>query len=114
MWKRLSGNAKFSIVAFFLTLALGLLSMGAYGYGLYFLVAPFLEKDIDSLRGDTTWPTILSVGVLSAFGFLFAGAAFHYLRYRIREIPSYIIYAIMLWGWIWIVWYVFLNYTIIH
>ena len=28
MWRNLSGNAKFSIVAFLLTLALGLLSMG--------------------------------------------------------------------------------------
>jgi hypothetical protein len=114
MWKKLSGNAKFSIVAFALTLALGVLSMGAYGYGLYFLVAPFLEKDIDSLRGDTTWPTILMVGALSSLGFLFAGAAFHYLRYRIREVASYIVYAIMLWGWVWILWYVFLNYSIIE
>ena len=85
MWKRFSGNARFSIVAFFLTLALGLLSMGAYGYGLYFLVAPFLEKDIDALRGDITWPTILMIGMLSSLGFLFAGAAFHYLRYRDRK-----------------------------
>ena len=58
MWKKFSGTTKFSIVAFILTLALGLLSMGALGYGLYFLVAPVLDKDIDSLRGDTTWPTV--------------------------------------------------------
>ena len=114
MWRNLSGNAKFSIVAFLLTLALGLLSMGALGYGLYFLVSPLLEKDIDSLRGDITWPTILAVGILSSFGFLFAGAAFRYLRFRIKEIPSYIIYALILWLWIYLLWYIFLNYTIIQ
>ena len=114
MWRNLSGNAKFSIVAFLLTLALGLLSMGALGYGFYFLVSPLLEKDIDSLRGDITWPTILAVGILSSFGFLFAGAAFHHLRFRIKEIPSYIVYAFIIWGWIYLLWYVFLNFTIIQ
>ena len=113
MWRNLTGNAKFSIVAFILTLALGLISMGALGYGLYFLVAAFIDKDIESLRGDTTWPTVLMVGMLSSFGFAFGGIAFHYLRYRIGEILSYLIYALLLWCWVLLLWYVFLNYAII-
>lgn len=114
MWRNLSGNAKFSIVAFLLTLALGLLSMGALGYGLYFLVSPLLEKDIDSLRGDITWPTILAVGILSSFGFLFAGVTFHYLKFRIKEFPSYTVYAFILWAWTYLLWYGFLNFPIIQ
>jgi len=112
MWRKLSGNARFSIAAFVLTLALGLLSMGAYGYGLYFLVAPFLNKNIDTLRGDITWPTVLWVGIFSSLGFLIAGAVFHYLRSRVGEIISYVIYAGVLWCWVWIVWYLFLNFPI--
>ncbi len=114
MWKKLSGTTKFSIVAFLLTLALGFLSMGALGYGLYFLVAPMLDKDIDSLRADTTWPTVLLVGMLSSFGFLFGGVAFHYLRTRIKELASYIVYIIILWLWILSVWYLFLNFEIVQ
>ena len=114
MWKRLSGTTRFSIVAFFLTMALGLLSMGALGYGLYFLVAPVLDKDIDSLRGDTTWPTVLMVGMMSSFGFLWGGLSFHYLRHLIKELPAYLVYAAILWLWILLLWYAFLNYNIVQ
>jgi hypothetical protein len=114
MWRKLSGNAKFSIVAFVLTLVLGLLSKGALGYALYFLVAPVLEKDIDSLRGDIAWPTVLATGMLSSFGFLVAGAIFHYTRFHIKEFASYILYAFILWAWVFFVWYVFLNFSIIQ
>ncbi|MBK5279612.1 MAG: hypothetical protein JJE09_12190 [Bacteroidia bacterium] len=114
MWRNLSGNAKFSIIAFLLTMALGLLSMGALGYGLYFLVSPFLEKDLDSLRGDITWPTVLIVGMLSSIGFLFAGVVFRFLRFRIKELASYLVYAIILWAWVLLLWYVFLNFSIIQ
>jgi hypothetical protein len=114
MWRKLSGNAKFSIVAFILTLALGLLSKGALGYALYFLVAPVLDKDIDSLRSDITWPTILATGMLSSFGFLLAGAIFHYTRLHIKEFASYILYAFILWAWVFLIWYIFLNFSIIQ
>ncbi len=114
MWKNLTGNAKFSIIAFLLTLALGLLSRGALGYGLYFLVAPLLDKDIESLRGDITWPTVLMVGMLSSLGFLLSGITFHFLRSRIGEIASYLVYMLILWAWVLLVWYIFLNYNIIR
>lgn len=114
MWKKLAGTTKFSIVAFLLTIALGLISMGALGYGLYFLVAPVLEKDIDSLRGDTTWPTILIIGMLSSFGFIFGGFAFHFLRTVIKEFASYIVYLIIFWLWVLFLWYIFLNYEIVQ
>src|SRR6478736_4907651 len=114
MWKRLTGTTKFSILAFVLTLALALLSMGALGYGLYFLVAPVLDKDIDTISGDATWPTVLMVGVLSSFGFLLGGLAFHYLRWKIGELLSYLVYLIVMWLWILLLWYVFLNYAIIQ
>ena len=114
MWRRSTGTTKFSIVAFVLTMALGLLSMGALGYGLYFLVAPVLDKDIDTIPGDATQPIMLMVGILSSFGFLFGALAFHYLRYRIGELLSYLVYVILMWLWVLLLWYVFLNYAIIQ
>jgi hypothetical protein len=114
MWKNLSGTTRFSIVAFLLTMALGLLSMGALGYGLYFLVAPVLDKDIESLRGDAIWPTVLMVGMLSSFGFLFGSISFHYLRSKIKELASYIVYVAITWLWILFLWYIFLNFEIVQ
>ena len=114
MWKNLSGTTKFSIVAFILTMALGLLSMGALGYALYYLVAPVLDKDIDSLQGDSTWPTVIAAGMAWSFGFIWSGLAFHFLRKRIGEFMSYLIYVLILWIWLWMLWYCFLNFNVVQ
>jgi hypothetical protein len=115
MWKTLSPNARFSIVAFVVTLGLGLLSMGALGLALYYLVFPFLNKDIDSLQGDSAWPTIILVGMLWSFGFLFAGVVYHYLaKWKLPKYIGYSAYALILWVWILILWYVCLNYKIVN
>lgn len=114
MWKTLSGTTRFSIVAFIMTMALGLLSMGALGYALYYLVAPFIDTDIETLRGDTTWPTVIGAGMAWSFGFIWGGLAFHYLRKKIGEFISYVVYVLILWIWLWLVWYCFLNYSIIQ
>jgi hypothetical protein len=115
MWKSLSPNARFSILAFIVTLGLGLLSMGALGLALYYLVFPFLNKDIDSLHGDSAWPTIILVGMLWSFGFLFAGLAHHYLiKWKSAKYIAKTAYVFILWLWILILWYTCLNYTIVN
>ena len=115
MWKSLSGTTRFSIIAFIVTLALGLFSMGALGMALYYLVFPFLNKDIDSLQGDSAWPTIILVGMLWSFGFLYAGLAYHYLvKWKLPKYLGYTAYVLILWIWILILWYVCLNYKIVN
>ena len=64
-WKALSGNVKFSIIAFFSVVALGLLSMGALGALLYYPVC-FLLKNyppFNSWIGDWVWPAMIGVGM---------------------------------------------------
>jgi len=115
MWKTLSPNARFSIIGFIVTLGLGLLSMGVLGLGLYYLVFPFLNKDIDSLQGDAAWPTIILVGMLWSFGFLFAGMVYHYLiKWKSPKYIGNIAYVFVLWVWILVLWYVCLNYPIVN
>lgn len=106
-WNSLAYTTKFSTFAFIITLALGLLSMGALGLILYYPVS-FLFKSYPSINdwhGDWTWPAIIGVGMAWSLGFVFGGMAWHYL-YKI--IPSLvllrIIYAFILWGWAAILW----------
>lgn len=115
MWQSLSRNAKFSILAFFATLALGVFSMGALGMAIYYLVAPFLNKSIDTLEGDSTWPTVIMVGMCWSFGFLIAGVVFHYTtKWRFPPFASKAVYVFVLWLWILIVWYLLLNFKIVQ
>ena len=111
-WKALSGNAKFSIIAFFLAAALGLLSMGALGALLYY-PACFLLKNyppFNSWTGDWVWPAMIGVGMAWSLGFLFGGIASYYLSKIIAsKVLLYICYAMILWLWAALLWYMVLS-----
>lgn len=73
---------KWSLLAFVLTLALGLLSMGVLGGLLYYPVSPLLGAygDLESWHGDWVWPTLIIVGMGWSFAFLIAGLLDHLLK----------------------------------
>lgn len=106
-WKSLSGNAKFSIIAFFSVATLGLLSMGALGALLYYPIC-FLLKNyppFNSWNGDWVWPAMISVGMAWSFGFVIGGITIHYLSKIITsKILLHVCYAIILWLWAYVLW----------
>lgn len=115
IWQSISKNARFSILAFIASLALSIVSMGALGFGIYYLVAPFLNKSIDSLEGDSTWPTVIFAGMCWSVGFLLAGLLFHHTtKWKFPPIASKVIYGFVLWLWIFVVWYLLLNFKIVQ
>ncbi len=73
-WKFLVA-LKWSLLAFVITLALGLLSMGILGGLLYYPVSPLLGAygSFESWHGDWVWPTFILVGMGWSFAFLIAG-----------------------------------------
>ena len=92
IWQSWSVTTRFSILAFCGSMALSLLSMGALGYLLYYPVAPLLPESIDTLPGDTTWPSVIFAGMVWSFGFLLAGIAFHYSnRQNLQKVIMYVI-----------------------
>ena len=102
---------RFSSLAFVITLALALFSMGFLGLLLYYMVSPILDlkfPDIDSMHGDWLWPAIIMAGMIWAFGFLLAGRLYLFLTERNRLIGSKPIllttYAIVLFIWALIIW----------
>lgn len=102
---------RFSLLAFIATLALGLLSMGFLGIGLYYVVSPILDlkfQDLDSLHGDWVWPALILSGMFWSFGFLFAGWLYLYLeKHRTINWSKPIlttIYIIVLLLWALIIW----------
>jgi hypothetical protein len=111
-WKALSGDAKFSIIAFFSVAALGLLSMGALGALLYYPVC-FLFKNYPSFNswtGDWVWPAMIGVGMAWSVGFAFGGIAIHYLSKIISsKVVLYVCYTIILWLWAAILWGIVLS-----
>jgi hypothetical protein len=115
IWQSLSRNARFSILAFFVTLAAGVFSMGALGLGIYYLVAPVLNKSIDSLAGDSAWPTMIFAGMCWSIAFLLAGGAYYYTsKWQWPATASNIIYGLVLWLWIFVVWILLLNFRIVQ
>lgn len=114
-WKSLTYTTKFSTVAFFVTAALGLLSMGALGGGLYYLVSFLFNDypDINDWRGDWVWPTMISVGMLWSLGFVFGGITWYFLSKKIKSIVILrISYLLVLWLWIAFLWDVFITANI--
>ncbi len=115
IWQSLSRNARFSILAFLAAAALSIFSMGALGYAIYYLVAPFLNKSIDSLQGGSTWPTVIFAGMCWSVSFLLAGVSYHYTsKWKFPSVASKVIYGFVLWLWILIVWYLLLNFKIVQ
>lgn len=114
MWSSLSAATKFSIIAFLVTLALGLLSMGALGYALYYLVKPILGNRIEELSSDAIWPTTIFAGMLWSFGFLIAALALYYLkRYSMPTGLHYPVYLGILWLWILLIWWWLIEFEIV-
>jgi hypothetical protein len=112
LWKSLSDNAKFSVIAFFVVAVVGLLSMGLLGALLYYPVS-FLFKNFPTLndwRGDWVWPAMISVGMFWSVGFILGGVAVHYLvKIIASKIILYILYSLILWVWAAFLWYLVIS-----
>ncbi|WP_282144022.1 hypothetical protein [Cellulophaga baltica] len=107
-WKSLAYTTKFSAIAFFVTAALGLLSMGALGAGLYYPVSFFFKAypTLNHWSGDWVWPAMIFVGMFWAVGFIFGGLLWHYASKIIAsKIVLRILYILVLWLWAGILWY---------
>lgn len=112
-WKDLPPIAKFSLLAFAVTLVLGLLSMGAEGYGVYYAVEFALPVSIESLQHDTVWPSVILAGMAWSIGFLIAG----YISIKIKTQNKFVIwvlYPIILWMWTWLVWWAIIALKVVQ
>jgi len=111
-WKSFAYTTKFSTIAFFLTGALGLLSMGFLGLGLYYLVFFLFPSypDINEWHGDWVWPVIIGIGMAWSLGFAFGGVSWHYLSKTITSISILrIVYVLVLWLWAAFLWFCLLK-----
>lgn len=112
--KKLSYTTKFSIIAFIVTLAIGLLSMGALGAVLYYSVSFMFScyPSFNDWHGDWVWNAMILSGMLWSVGFLFSGLAWHFLKSKISsKIILSILYAFILWLWAYLIWFVLIiNY----
>lgn len=103
---------KRSIVAFFVTLALGLLSMGLLGAVLYYAVYPLLAPyygDPNDWHGDRVWPSVILAGMGWSFSFLAAGL----INVRLENakwgrLSRRLIYGVTLWLGALLIWFVIL------
>lgn len=106
-------GVKRSIVAFVVTLVLGLLSMGALGLVLYYAVSPVLRLRFlgeDAWHGDWVWPAAISSGMIWAFGFLAAGVVNKRLAAGdTGPLARRVVYAALLWIWALVIWAVILS-----
>jgi hypothetical protein len=114
MWSSFSPTTRFSIIAFVITLVLGLLSMGALGYGLYYLVKPILGERIEELKGDTSWPSMILAGMAWSFGFLIAAGLLRFLsKFNLPAFLNYSAYALVLWLWVLMVWWCIIEFRLV-
>jgi len=107
-WNNLSYTTKFSTIAFVATFVLGFISMGMLGALLYYPVSFVLRSYpwIDDLHGDWVWPAVIMIGMCWSFGFLMAGAAWHYLDgYITSALVLRVIYGLILWSWAAVMWW---------
>jgi hypothetical protein len=104
---------RFSIVAFLITFALGLLSMGALGGGLYYTLLPAIKNQFppfNSWTGDWVWPAMIGSGMLWSTGFIFGGIVYHYLlKLKIPKFITIILYIFILWISINLIWFIILK-----
>ena len=108
-WNALTYTTKFSSLAFIITLALGLFSMGLLGALLYYPVSFFFNAypTLNDWRGDWVWPATITVGMAWSVGFIFGGLAWHYLQPTLSSVLMLrIIYALILYAWAAFLWYV--------
>ncbi|WP_032913800.1 hypothetical protein [Leptospira santarosai] len=110
----LTPNMKFGIIACIILSFLGFFSMGAMGFGLYYLVSStsksFPHPDSLSKPLDGWWPAT-DVGLLWPFGFIFGAIIVHLLEGKgwPNEI-LYFLYIPILWLWAAILWLYFVDY----
>ncbi|MDP5122170.1 MAG: hypothetical protein NWQ46_11285 [Spirosomaceae bacterium] len=110
-FKSLPYATKFSIIAFAVTGALGLLSMGALGLGLYYPVSMLFKNypTAESWHGDWVWPAMITAGMAWSFGFIFAGIGWHFTAKIIHsKVILSLVYTVILWLWAAFVWFVIL------
>jgi hypothetical protein len=109
MWSFIKSIPR-SVIAFAITLALGLLSMGLLGAGLYVIVSfalPSSFPHIDSIGGDWVWPAVILVGMAWSFGFLIAGSLNKALVAKaLAPITRRAVYLVVLWCWAYVLWIV--------
>lgn len=101
---------KRSLIAFFAVLALGLLSMGLLGAGIYYAVYPLLSPffgNPDDWNGDWVWPSAIMAGMLWSFSFIVAGLVnLRLMQSRWGKLPRRMIYISLIWlgaGLIWMI-----------
>ena len=115
LWQSWSGVTKFSILAFAGAEVLSLLSLGALGYLVYYAVAPLLPESIEQLAGDSVWPSVIMAGMCWSIGFLIAGLLMHYLKnVNLAGGIKYFIYAVVLWVWDYIIWFVIIHFSVVN
>lgn len=113
MWNSIPNNVRISFFIFIILAFLGFFSLGAVGFGLYYLIFPvagFLFPHPDSLHGDWVWPSTIGVGLLWPLGFIFASILFNFLKKR--NWPKsilYFLYIPLLWLWVALLWLYFIN-----
>ncbi|EQA71064.1 hypothetical protein [Leptospira noguchii] len=101
MWSSISNNVKINFVIFVILAFLGFFSLGAIGFGLYYLIFPiagFFFPHPDSLHGDWVAPSAILVSILWPLGFIFASILFNFLKKR--NWPKdilYFLYIPILW-----------------
>ena len=97
-----------SVLAFGISFALGLLSMGFQGIALYYLVAPVLRLRFaswDQWHGDWAWPAMIGVGMAWSAGFLLAGVVNYFLAHcGLQVFPRRLVYVGILWTWALLLW----------
>lgn len=114
-WKDLPPIAKFSIIAFMIALILGLMSLGAEGYGIYYAVEFVLPVSIDSIRGDSLWPSMILAGMAWSLGFLLAGWISQKASQRINSrLLLGLIYILILWAWDFLVWWAIIALKVVQ
>jgi hypothetical protein len=114
-WKELPPIAKFSIIAFVIALILGLMSLGAEGYGIYYAVGFMLPVSIDTIHGDRLWPSLILAGMAWSLGFLFAGLICQGISQRTKSrILLGLTYILILWIWDFIVWWAIIALKVVQ
>lgn len=108
MWTYIK-SIKRSVIAFFVTAVLSVLSMGLLGAALYnavFFALPAAYPYIDDVHGDWVWPAIIGVGLAWSLGFLFAGALNRFLETKsLNSVLRKVIYCAALWLWALALWW---------
>lgn len=111
-WNALSFTTRFSIIAFIVTIPMGLFSMGILGAVLYYPVSILFPScpSFNDWRGDWVWPAIIGVGMAWSVGFLLAGLAWHYLSTNISSVWMLrCVYGLILYGWAGLLWWLVLQ-----